>query len=75
MSGYSESFETHACGKCGTVNVVVIACAGDYRANERESVECCKCGGWLASDKCWAMYSGTTKEEAVLKLRKLQNRA
>jgi hypothetical protein len=55
--------------------VVVIAYSGDYRANERESVECCECGGWLASDKCLVMYSGQTKEEALLKLRKVQNRA
>lgn len=75
MSGYSEVLETHTCSNCGTVNHVVIAYSGDDRANERESVECCKCGSHLHSEKCWTLFSGETQDAALLRLRKLQKRA
>lgn len=72
---YSEDIHEAACPKCGTVNHVVVAYAGDYRANERESVACFDCGAHLETEKCWAIYSGPTPEAALVPLRKLQNRA
>lgn len=72
---YSEDTHEKACDECGAVNHIVVAYAGDYRANEREDVACYDCGAHLESEKCFAMYSGPTAEAAVLAIRRMQNRA
>ena len=72
---YGEDTHETTCGGCGTVNHVVVAYSGDYRANERESVDCFECGEQLETEKCWAIYSGPTPEAVLLPLRKMQNRA
>jgi hypothetical protein len=72
---YNELNHETVCAKCGATNHVIVAYAGDYRANERETVDCYKCGEELETEKCWAIYSAATPDEALLKLRKTQNRA
>jgi hypothetical protein len=72
---YKELTHETACTNCGVKNHVIVAYSGDYRANEREAVDCYKCGDELETEKCWAIYSAATAEEALLKLRKTQNRA
>lgn len=74
MSSYSEETRVIEC-KCGATNHVVIAYSGDYRANERESEDCYSCGTSIVSERCWCIHTGATLEDAILKLRTLQNRA
>lgn len=74
MSGYTEEKRVVEC-KCGATNHVVIAYAGDYRANERESEGCYSCGDIIVREKCWCIHTGPTPEDAIMQLRKLQNRA
>lgn len=64
-----------ACSNCGTQNCIIIAYSGDYRANERETVECFSCDGHLLSEKCFVMYSGATNEDAIKQLRRMQGRS
>ena len=75
MSSYSEAAHETVCPACNTNNHVLVAYAGDYRANEREPVDCYRCGATLESEKCWAIFSAGTAEEAVVQLRRTQNRA
>lgn len=72
---YSEIAHQTTCEGCETVNHVLVAYAGDYRANEREAVKCFDCGAELETEKCWAIFSGPTAEAALAPLRKMQNRA
>lgn len=74
MAYYEDTHET-ICGACGATNHVVVAYAGDYRANERETVACYQCDVQLEGDECWAIYSAATAAGALLKLRRTQNRA
>jgi hypothetical protein len=72
---YNELTHETVCSKCAVNNHVIVAYSGDYRANEREAVDCYECGEELETEKCWAIYSAATAEKAMLKLRKMQNRA
>jgi hypothetical protein len=72
---YHEETRTEICPSCGVTNHVIIAYSGDYRANEREPVECFSCDKHLLTEKCFALYAGPTPEDAVLHLRRMQNRA
>jgi hypothetical protein len=72
---YFEETHVVTCGSCGKVNHVVVAYAGDSRANERETEDCWNCGAQVYSEKCFAIYGGETPEAAILSLRKMQGRA
>jgi hypothetical protein len=73
LAYYEESREA-VCAKCGEQNHVIIAYSGDARANERETVSCFECNAALADEKCFAIYSGATADEALQQLRRMQNR-
>lgn len=72
---YSEETRQKACPSCGRLNHIIVAYAGDYRANEREAVDCFDCGAAVDEEKCFAIFAGETDEAALLQLRRLQNRA
>ncbi|MCB2074964.1 MAG: hypothetical protein H6917_04920 [Novosphingobium sp.] len=72
---YSEEERQKVCESCGKLNHIIIAYAGDYRANERESTTCFDCGAVVDREKCLAIFSGETPEAAKLPLRKMQNKA
>jgi hypothetical protein len=72
---YSEEARQATCPSCGKVNHVIIAYAGDYRANERENAECFNCDAIVDREKCLAIFTGETAEAALLHLRQMQNRA
>lgn len=71
---YSEETRTKICANCGATNHIIIAYAGDEIANERESTECFACEKIVDREKCFAIFSAKTPEEALTQLKKLQNR-
>lgn len=72
---YSEETRQANCASCGKLNHVVIAYAGDYRANEREEASCFNCETIVDRERCLAIFTGETPEAALLLLRRMQNRA
>jgi hypothetical protein len=72
---YSEEKRQKACPSCGKLNHIIVAYAGDYRANESEDVTCFGCSAIVDREKCFAIFTGETEEAALLSLRRMQNRA
>ena len=72
---YSEEKRQETCPSCGALNHVIVAYAGDYRANEREEASCFNCGETVDREKCFAILTGETEEAALMSLRRMQNRA
>lgn len=72
---YHEEKRQVTCPKCGTLNHIIIAYAGDSRGNEREDADCYSCNAVIDREKCFAIYTADTEAEALLQLRKMQNRA
>ena len=72
---YSEEKQQKACPSCGTLNHIIVAYAGDYRANERENATCFDCDAIVDQEKCFAIFTGETEAVALLPLRRMQNRA
>lgn len=72
---YSEETRQVNCPSCGKLNHVIVAYAGDYRANEREEATCFNCEATVDREKCLAIFTGETPEAALLPLRRMQNRA
>lgn len=72
---YSEETRQANCPSCGKLNYVIIAYAGDYRANEREETACFNCEAIVDREECLAIFAGETPEAALLMLRRMQNRA
>ena len=48
---YSEQTRQANCASCGKLNHVVIAYAGDYRANEHEEAACFNCEAIVDREK------------------------
>lgn len=72
---YSEETCVTTCSRCGKTNHIVIAYAGDHRANENESAECYSCGAIVDSEECFAIFAAETVAGAMQLLRRMQNRA
>lgn len=72
---YSEETRIATCGGCGKTNHIVIAYAGDHRANEKETAECHSCGAVVTREECFAIFAAETAAGAIQLLRRLQNRA
>lgn len=71
---YSEETRKETCPRCAKINHIVIAYAGDDRANESKEVQCLVCSAPLKGATCLAIFSGATPEDAEAPLRRLQNR-
>jgi hypothetical protein len=69
---YHEERQILTCGKCGAVNHMLMP---DSRANERETAASFSCGSEIAAEKCWVIFAAGSAEEAVGRLRRVQNRS
>ena len=74
MVSYSEERREACCKGCGATNHVIVAYAGDYRANERETARCYECGVEVDADRCFAIFAAASAAEAEALLRSMQNR-
>lgn len=72
---YTEESRQTICPSCGKLNHIIVAYAGDYRANEREEAACFNCQAIVDREKCLAMFTGETLDAALRSLRRMQNRA
>jgi len=72
---YSEETRQETCPSCGKLNHIIVAYAGDSRANEREEASCFNCGAIVDREKCFAIFTGETEAAALSSLRGMQNRA
>jgi RNA polymerase subunit RPABC4/transcription elongation factor Spt4 len=72
---YTEETRQTICPSCGKLNHIVVAYAGDYRANEREEAACFNCRAIVDREKCLAIFTGETADAALRSLRQMQNRA
>ncbi len=70
---YDSEARTVTCTRCDKINHIIIAYAGDERANESKRVQCFACNGPLMGEKCIAILSGATIEEARTRLQRFRN--
>lgn len=75
VMSYTEETRQTNCPSCGKLNYIIVAYAGDYRANERDEAACFNCEAIVDREKCLAIFTGETADAALRSLRRMQNRA